>query len=163
MAEEAKKATMLDELKAFMFRGNVIDLAVAVVIGAAFTAIVNSVVNDLINPLIGLILGGLDFGGLSFSVGNAVFSYGNLIMAIINFVIVALVLFFVIKAMNMVIRKEAAKSAPEAAPPVPTKDQELLAEIRDLLSGRTLDMSRTTPSAAADPSTVVETKPKSAD
>ena len=131
MAGDPKKSSMLDELKAFIFRGNVIDLAVAVVIGAAFTAIVNSVVNDLINPLIGLILGGLDFAGLSFSVGNATFTYGNLIMAIINFLIVALVLFFVIKAMNRLMRKEAA--AP-AAPPAPTKDQLLLTEIRDLLA-----------------------------
>ena len=78
-----------------------------------------------------MILGGLDFAGLSFSVGNATFTYGNLIMAIINFLIVALVLFFVIKAMNRLMRKEAA--AP-AAPPAPTKDQLLLTEIRDLLA-----------------------------
>jgi large conductance mechanosensitive channel len=156
MAEEAKKATILDELKAFIFRGNVVDLAVGVAIGAAFNAIVNSIVADLINPLIGLLLGGLDFASLSFSVGDATFTYGNLIMSIINFLLVAVVLFFVIKAMNVVSRKEAAKPA---APPAPTKDQELLAEIRDLLSGRTLDPALATPSAAADKSTVVETKP----
>ena len=147
MADQVNKQSMLDELKAFIFRGNVIDLAVAVVIGAAFTAIVNSVVNDLINPLIGLILGGLDFAGLSFSVGNAPFTYGNLIMAIINFLIVATVLFFVIKGMNRMMRKEAVKPS---VPPAPTKDQELLTEIRDLLGGRSLDASRMQPSGAAN-------------
>ncbi|MGL4650846.1 MAG: large conductance mechanosensitive channel protein MscL [Caldilineaceae bacterium] len=122
---------MLQELKAFITRGNVIDLAVGVAIGAAFTAIVNSVVNDLINPLIGLLLGGLDFAGLSFSVGDATFTYGNLIMSIINFLLVATVLFFVIKAINMFNKKQAASPAPPAAP---TTDQKLLMEIRDLLA-----------------------------
>lgn len=131
MAVEPAKQTLWQELKAFILRGNVIDLAVAVVIGAAFTAIVNSVVNDLINPLIGLILGGVDFGGLSFAVGDAVFTYGNLIMAIINFLTVALVLFFVVKAVNRLSRKQAAAPTP---PPGPTEDQKLLGEIRDLLA-----------------------------
>lgn len=124
---------MWAEFKAFMMRGNVIDLAVAVVIGAAFTAIVNSIVNDLIAPLIGLILGGIDFSGWSFSVGDAVFTIGNLIMAIINFLIVGLVLFLIVKAMNRLMKKQAAAPAP---PPAPTEDQKLLGEIRDLLKER---------------------------
>ncbi len=123
------------EFKAFMMRGNVIDLAVAVVIGAAFTAIVNSIVADLITPLIGLILGGIDFSGVSFAVGDAVFTVGNLIMAIINFLIVGLVLFLVVKGMNRVMKKQADAPAP---PPAPTEDQKLLGEIRDLLRDRPL-------------------------
>lgn len=153
--------SLLNEFKAFLMRGNVIDLAVAVVIGAAFTAIVNSIVKDLITPLIGLILGGVDFSGLSFKVGEAVFTYGSLIQSIINFIIVGFVLFVIVKTMNQMMRKEAAEPADDKLPPAPTKDQELLAEIRDLLNGRTLDMSLATPSAAADPLTVAETKPKS--
>ncbi len=131
MAADPNKQTLWQELKAFILRGNVIDLAVAVVVGAAFTAIVNSVVNDLINPLIGLILGGVNFAGLSFSVGEATFTYGNLIMAIINFLTVAIVLFFVVKGVNMMSKKQAAAPTP---PPAPTVDQTLLKEIRDLLA-----------------------------
>lgn len=131
MADAPKKESLWQELRSFLLRGNVLDLAVAVVVGAAFTAVVNSVVNDLINPLIGLLLGGLDFGGLSFSIGDATFAYGSLIMAIINFVVVATVLFFIIKAMNAVSKKKEAAPAP---PPGPTADQKLLAEIRDLLA-----------------------------
>ncbi len=103
-----------------------------------------------INPLIGLILGGLDFSGLSFSVGDATFTYGNLIMAIINFLVVAIVLFFVIQAMNTLTRKEAAKPS---APVPPTKDQELLAEIRDLLSRRTQEPQLAASVVAAEANT----------
>jgi large conductance mechanosensitive channel len=131
VADAPKKKSMLQELKEFIMRGNVIDLAVGVAVGAAFTAMVNSVVNDLINPLIGLMLGGLDFANLSFAIGDATFTYGNLIMSIINFLAVATVLFFVIKAFNMLSRKEAKKPEP---PPGPTPDQKLLTEIRDLLA-----------------------------
>lgn len=144
--------SLLDEFKAFMLRGNVIDLAVAVVIGAAFTAIVNSVVNDLIAPLIGLILGGVDFSGLSFGWRDAAFTYGNLIQSIVNFMIVGLVLFLVVKAMNQMSRKEAVKPT---VPPAPTRDQELLAEIRDLLGGRSRDAARMQSSAAADAASAV--------
>lgn len=122
-----------NEFKAFALRGNVLDLAVAVVIGAAFTAIINSVVTDLVMPLIGLVLGGLDFAGLSFSVGEATFTYGNLIQAIIIFLATALVLFLIIKAANFAMKKKEEAPAP---PPAPTRDQELLTEIRDLLKER---------------------------
>jgi len=133
MADSPRKSGILQELKAFIMRGNVIDLAVGVAVGSAFTAIVSSIVNDLINPLIGLLLGGLNFAALSFSIRDATFTYGNLIMSVINFLLVATVLFFVIKAMNVFSRKQAAEPAP---PPAPTTDQKLLMEIRDLLAAR---------------------------
>mgnify|MGYP001021855312 CR=1 FL=1 len=89
-----------EEFKEFISRGNVIDLAVGVIIGAAFTAIVNSLVNDIISPLIGLLTGGIDFSAASFSVGDATFAYGAFINAIINFVLVALVIFLFVKVIN---------------------------------------------------------------
>jgi large conductance mechanosensitive channel len=104
---------MLKEFKTFIARGNVLDLAVGVVIGAAFTAIVTSLVDDLINPLIGLIVGGVDFSGLSVGVGDAQFMYGNFINAIIKFLIVAWVVFLIVKAVNkMMPKKEEAPAAP---------------------------------------------------
>lgn len=103
----------VSEFKAFISRGNVIDLAVGVIIGGAFTAIVNSLVNDLVMPLLGLITGGTDFTTLSFGVGDAQFMYGAFIAAIINFVLIALVLFLIIKAINAMHKeKEAAPEAP---------------------------------------------------
>jgi large conductance mechanosensitive channel len=124
---------MLAEFKKFILRGNVIDLAVAVVIGAAFTAIINSLVNDIIMPLIGLILGKVDFASLSITIGDSVIAYGKFIMAIVNFLIVALVLFLVIKAINRVndMKKKEEAAAP---PPEPPADVKLLTEIRDLLN-----------------------------
>ncbi|MBP6016489.1 MAG: large-conductance mechanosensitive channel protein MscL [Candidatus Promineofilum sp.] len=124
---------MIKEFKAFIMRGNVLDLAVAVIIGAAFMAIVNSLVNDIIMPIIGAILGGVDFSSLAITVGDAAITYGNFIQAIINFLLVALVLFLLIRAINKMSRKPA--EAP-AAPPVPTAEEKLLIEIRDLLRER---------------------------
>jgi large conductance mechanosensitive channel len=135
---------MLKEFKEFAMKGNVMDLAVGVVIGAAFGAIVTSLVGDVIMPIIGAITGGLDFSnyytGLSSTVtaGNladakkqgAVLAWGSFLTVTLNFIIVAFVLFIVIRLMNQLRRKEAA--AP-AAPPAPTTDQKLLMEIRDLL------------------------------
>jgi large conductance mechanosensitive channel len=135
---------MLKEFRDFAMKGNVVDLAVAVIIGAAFGAIVTSLVADVIMPIIGSITGGLDFSnyfiGLSKNVTatnladakkqGAVLAYGNFLTLVINFLIVAFVLFIVIRAMTMLKRKEAA--AP-AAPPKPTREEELLTEIRDLL------------------------------
>lgn len=125
---------MWKEFREFIARGNVIDLAVAVVIGAAFTAIVNSLVDDIIMPLIGIFLGGVDFTTLTVTVGDATITYGNFIQAVINFLLIALVLFLVIKAINraqhlMGLQPEAAP----APPPEPTAEEKLLAEIRDLL------------------------------
>lgn len=123
---------MFNEFKTFIARGNVLDLAVGVVIGAAFTAIVTSLVDDLINPFIGLIVGGVDFSGLSVGLGEAQFMYGNFITAIIKFVIVAWVVFLIVKAINrMMPKKEAAPAAPAG----PTEG-ELLAEILTELKKR---------------------------
>lgn len=118
---------MIKEFREFISQGNAIDLAIGVIIGAAFGAIVNSLVADLIMPLIGIIMGGIDFTGLTATVGSAVFSYGKLIQAVINFVIIGFVLFMIVKAINNFRKKE------EPAPAGPTPDQELLTEIRDLL------------------------------
>jgi large conductance mechanosensitive channel len=118
---------MLNEFKTFIARGNVLDLAVGVVIGAAFTAIVTSLVGDIINPLIGLIAGGVDFSGLSFGVGDAQFMYGNFINAIIKFLIVAWVVFLIVKAVNRMMPKK------EEAPPAGPSDNDLLKEILETL------------------------------
>jgi large conductance mechanosensitive channel len=115
---------MLNEFKSFIARGNVLDLAVGVVIGAAFTAIVTSLVDDLINPIIGLIVGGIDFSALSFGVGDAQFMYGNFINAIIKFLIVAWVVFLIVKAVNKAMPKKE-----EAAAPAGPSDNDLLKEI----------------------------------
>ena len=116
---------MLKEFKDFIAKGNVMDMAVGIIIGAAFTAIVGSLVADIINPLIGLFMGGVDFAGLSASVGDAVFTYGNFIMAIINFLIIAFVVFMLVRQVNKLKKKE--EEAP-AAPAGPTQE-ELLADI----------------------------------
>ena len=128
---------MLKEFRTFIARGNVLDMAVGIIIGAAFTAIVSSLVEDLINPLIGLFTGGIDLSGLGVTIGTgehtAKFAYGNFIMAVINFLIVAWVVFLLVKAVNaaqgMLTEKEEAK--PEAAPEPTEKD--ILIEIRDAL------------------------------
>lgn len=121
---------MFGEFKAFISRGNVMDLAVAVIIGAAFTAIVNSLVDDLIMPVIGAILGGVDFSTLAIKVGEANITYGNFIQAIINFLLIALTLFLLVRAINQVAKKK------EAAPAEPPAEEKLLTEIRDLLRDR---------------------------
>jgi len=106
---------MLKEFKDFAMRGNVMDLAVAVIIGGAFGKIIASLVNDVLMPLIGLALGGLSFSELSFSVGNAVVMYGAFIQAIVDFIIVAFVIFMLIRTMNNMKKKE-----PASAPAEPT-------------------------------------------
>jgi large conductance mechanosensitive channel len=121
---------MLNEFKAFIARGNVLDLAVGVVIGAAFTAIVTSLVDDLINPFIGLVVGGVDFSGLSFGLGDAQFMYGNFITAIIKFLIIAWVVFLIVKAVNRLMpKKEEAPAAP-AGPSDNDLLKEILAELK---------------------------------
>lgn len=123
----------LVEFRDFINRGNVIDLAVGIVIGAAFTGIVNSLVTDLIMPIIGMITGGINFSGLAFTVGEAALTYGNFIQAIFNFLIIAFAVFWLIKAVNRFRKKEEAKPS---APAVPTTEEKLLTEIRDLLKAR---------------------------
>ena len=121
---------MIKEFKEFAMKGNVVDLAVGVVIGGAFGAIVSSLVGDIIMPIIGVLTGGVDFSGLAMTVGEANVAYGKFIQATFVFIIVAFALFLVIKAMNATKKKEEA--AP-AAPPAPSKQEVLLTEIRDLL------------------------------
>lgn len=123
---------MLKEFKDFIAKGNVLDLAVAVIIGGAFGAIVKSLTDDIIMPLIGLILGGVNFAGLSFQVGNAVVAYGNFIQAIINFLLIAFVLFMIVRSFNKM-NERKAKEVAAAPPPAPSDEVVLLREIRDLL------------------------------
>ncbi len=128
---------MWKEFQEFLKRGNVVDLAIAVILGAAFGAIVTSLVNDLIMPLIGIIIGGISFTGMVLQVGTAQLKYGNFIQALVNFLIIAFVLFLAIRAYN---RLRAPKPAPAApvAPPTP-QDVIILSEIRDLLKERSLN------------------------
>lgn len=128
---------MVDEFKAFIMRGNVVDLAVGVIIGGAFGKIVSSLVNDLLMPILGIILGGVNFTNLSLTLVEAtatspavVIKYGNFLQTTLDFLIVGFTIFMAIKAMNTVMKKK--EEAPAAAP-APTLDQALLAEIRDLL------------------------------
>lgn len=129
--------SMVQEFKKFAMRGNVIDMAVGIVIGVAFGKIVSSFVADVIMPPLGLLLGGVDFKDLGLVLKEAVgetpavvIAYGQFIQSIVDFVIIAFVIFLVIKAMNSLKAKEEA--AP-SAPPAPTKEEILLTEIRDLL------------------------------
>jgi len=121
---------MLNEFKEFINRGNVMDLAVAVIIGGAFGAIVNSLINDIIMPLIGVILGGVDFTGLSLVVGDATILYGNFIQAIVNFLVIAFSVFLVVRAANSAKKEEEPEDAMD---PEPSAEVQLLTEIRDLL------------------------------
>lgn len=137
---------MLNEFKAFLMRGNVMDLAVGIIIGAAFTAIVNSLVGDLINPVIGLILGGINFSDMFLDLsgtapaslaaakesGAAVFAYGAFITALINFVIIGFVVFMLVKFMNRLMPKKAEEPAAPAGP----SDNDLLKEILAALKAK---------------------------
>jgi len=131
---------MIQEFKDFIAKGNVMDMAVGIIIGAAFTAIVSSLVDDLINPIISLFTGGIDFSGLGVSVGEgenaATFAYGNFIIALINFLIIAWVVFLLVKMVNRV--KEATVRDEDVAPEVETgpSEKDLLMEIRDALKTR---------------------------
>lgn len=122
---------MYQEFKKFILRGNVVDLAVAVVIGAAFSKIVDSLVKDIFMPIVGVLTGGLDVSGLTVTLyGDAKLGYGNFLQAVINFVIVGFCMFLVVKAINRLQELQAKEPTPT---PGPTEDQKLLAEIRDLL------------------------------
>lgn len=125
-----KAGTFLGEFKKFALKGNVIDMAVGVIIGSAFGKIVTSLVADILTPLIGLLLGGVDFKNLAWVVGEATIAYGNFIQNIIDFVIIALSIFLFIKLLGSFSRKK--EEAPEE-PPKKADDIVLLEEIRDLL------------------------------
>lgn len=120
---------MWKEFKEFAIKGNVVDLAIGVIIGGAFGKIVTSLVNDIIMPLIGLMLGGIDFTNLEFKVGTAVVKYGAFIQSVVDFLIIAFSIFLLVRSINMIKKKE------EDAPvePAPSKEEILLTEIRDLI------------------------------
>ena len=129
--------SMVQEFKEFAMKGNVVDMAVGIIIGAAFGKIVSSFVNDIIMPPLGVLIGGVDFSDLSIVLKEAVgetpavsINYGSFIMTVIDFLIIAIAIFVAIKAMNAMKRKE--EEAP-AEPPKPSNEEVLLAEIRDLL------------------------------
>lgn len=122
---------MLKEFKEFISRGNVIDLAVGVVVGGAFGKIVTSLVNDIIMPLVGIILGGIDFTGLTLNVKDATIAYGSFIQNIIDFLIIAACIFLFVKAINKLTKKKEEEKKEEVV--VKAEDVVLLEEIRDLL------------------------------
>lgn len=125
---------MWKAFKEFLNRGNVMDLAVAVVIGAAFTQVVNSLVNDIFTPIIGMLLGGLDFvKNLSITVGSATIKYGAFIQAIINFIIVAFAMFLIVQAYNRFKKKEEKKEEVKKEEQ-PSQEVVLLTQIRDSLN-----------------------------
>ena len=129
---------LVDEFKAFVMRGNVVDMAVGVIIGGAFGKIVTSLVNDIFMPIIGMVLGNVDFSSLEIKIGEpvegaeqAAIRYGMFIQEIVNFLIIALCIFMVIKLINKVQKKKEEEPAPA---PEPTKEEVLLTEIRDALN-----------------------------
>ena len=135
---EMKK--FIDEFKKFIAQGNVMDMAIGIIIGGAFTAIVTSLVDDIIMPVIGLITGGIDFSSLAFKVqlpeelgdvAPATINYGLFIQNIINFLLTALVIFFLVKGINAFRKKKEEEPAPE---PEPSDEVKLLTEIRDLMA-----------------------------
>ena len=135
----------LKEFKAFALKGNVMDMAVGVIIGGAFGKIVTSLVNDIIMPPIGILVGGVDFTNLKLVIKKAVieggaeiapavtWNYGAFIQQVVDFTILAFCVFMMVKVMNKLLKKEEAKPAPAPAPPAPSKEEVLLTEIRDIL------------------------------
>ena len=134
--------SMVKEFREFAMRGNVVDMAVGIVIGAAFGKIVSSFVNDVLMPPLGLAIGGVDFSQLAVTLraasegGEAVMlKYGVFIQTVVDFVIIAFAIFMVVRAMNTLKRKKEEAPAAPSAPPAPSAEEKLLAEIRDLLRG----------------------------
>ena len=125
---------MIKEFKEFISKGNVMDMAVGIIIGGAFTAIVSALVDSILMPIIGMISGGMSVADMSVTVGNATLGYGAFLQAIIDFLLVALVLFFIIKGLNKAKNAVAKEEEPAAEEPAPVpEDIALLTEIRDLL------------------------------
>ena len=123
----------IKEFKEFAMKGNVMDMAVGVIIGGAFGKIVSSLVDDVIMPCVGMLTGGTDFNGLQAKVGDATVNYGTFIQNVVDFLIIALSIFLVIKAINKVTKKKEEEPAPE---PEPSNEEKLLGEIRDLLKNK---------------------------
>ncbi|MBR1774525.1 MAG: large-conductance mechanosensitive channel protein MscL [Bacteroidales bacterium] len=124
---------LVKEFRDFAMRGNVVDMAVGVIIGGAFGKIVSSLVDDVLMPLIGVITGGIDFTGLKATIGDANITYGNFIQNVVDFLIIAFCIFMMIKGLNKLSKK---KEEEPAAPPAPSKEEVLLTEIRDLLKNQ---------------------------
>ncbi len=133
MAEKKEKKGFVAEFKEFISRGNVMDLAVGVIIGGAFSSITTSLINDIIMPLLGILTNSISFADLSVTIGGAVVTYGNFIQAVLNFLVMAFVVFCLVKAMNNFHKKKEEAPAEEPAPPEPSAEEKLLTEIRDLL------------------------------
>ena len=131
-----KKNSFLTEFKTFIARGNVMDMAVGVIIGGAFSSITTSLINDIVMPFLGIFTGSISFAELNFSIGSAVIAYGNFIQAVLNFLVMAFVVFCLVKTMNGFHHKKAETPPPSPAPPEPSNEEKLLTEIRDLLKER---------------------------
>lgn len=132
MAE--KTSGFLAEFKTFIARGNVMDMAVGVIIGGAFSNITNSLINDIVMPVLGIFTSSVSFADLALEIGPAVITYGNFIQAVLNFLIMAFVVFCLVKALNRFHKKKEA--APPPPPPGPSAEEQLLTEIRDLLKSK---------------------------
>ena len=132
MAE--KTSGFLAEFKTFIARGNVMDMAVGVIIGGAFSNITNSLINDIVMPVLGIFTSSVSFAELSVNIGPAVIAYGNFIQAVLNFLIMAFVVFCLVKALNRFHKKKEA--APPPPPPGPSAEEQLLTEIRALLKAK---------------------------
>lgn len=131
----AEKTTgFLSEFKTFIARGNVMDMAVGVIIGGAFSNITNSLINDIVMPILGIFTNSISLAGLAVTIGSASITYGNFIQAILNFLVMAFVVFCLVKAINSFHRK--TEEAPPPAPPEPSAEEKLLTEIRDLLKNK---------------------------
>ena len=133
--KKERKFILFKEFKEFISKGNVLDLAVGVIIGGAFGKIVTSLVDDIIMPIIGLIIGGIDFSGLSLKIGEATVKYGMFIQNIVNFLIIAFSIFLVVKAVNKMRRIKPEKEEPPVEPKK-SNEEILLTEIRDLLKNK---------------------------
>lgn len=131
MAE--KTSGFLAEFKTFIARGNVMDMAVGVIIGGAFSNITTSLINDIVMPVLGIFTSSVSFAELTLNIGPAVVTYGNFIQAVLNFLIMAFVVFCLVKALNRFHKKKEAAPPP---PPGPSAEEKLLTEIRDLLKER---------------------------
>ena len=125
--------SFIKEFKEFAIKGNVMDMAVGVIIGGAFGKIVTSLVGDVLMPIIGIFTGGIDFSGLAVTIGSAEIKYGMFIQIIFDFLIIALCIFLMIKGMNSLKKKEKEEPVEEPAPAEPSNEEKLLTEIRDLL------------------------------
>ena len=137
-----KKKGIVSEFKEFITRGNVMDMAVGIIIGGAFTAIVQSLVNDLLMPVIGALFGGIDFSTLKYvvraadeaaGIEEAAIRYGSFIQAIVNFLLIAIVIFLLVKGINKMRRKKEEPAPAPAPDPEPSEEVKLLTEIRDAL------------------------------